>query len=129
MTWTTRTPLARSPMSRGTSSLKRSAMAKGKGKKTRANRAANAKLKAEFEKQGITSCELGYPGCTRDEFLSWAHGKKRRKLQGDELVTLVILACINCHNRIEYTGHEAMLAIVESVIAERGWQVSNEVGK
>lgn len=101
-------------------------MAKGKGKKTRANRAANAKLKVEFEKQGITNCELGYPGCTRTEFLSWAHGRKRRKLQGDELVTLVILACINCHDRIEYMGHESMLSIVESVIAERGWTVEGK---
>ena len=96
------------------------------GKKTAANKRANAKLKREFEKQGITSCELGYLGCTRDEFLSWAHGKKRRKLEGDELETLVILACVNCHNRIEAMSHEGMLAIVESVIVERGWTVSNK---
>jgi hypothetical protein len=101
--------------------MKRSCL-KG-GKKTAANKRANAKLKREFEKQGITSCELGYPGCTRDEFLSWAHGKKRRKLEGNELETLVILACINCHNRIEAMNHEGMLAIVESVVAERGWTV------
>jgi hypothetical protein len=89
------------------------------GKKTAANKRANAKLKREFERQGITSCELGYIGCTRDEFLSWAHGKKRRKLQGDELETLVVLACLNCHLVIERMNHEGMLAIVESVIAQR----------
>lgn len=100
--------------------MKRSSITKGQGKKTRANRAANAKLKLQFGKQGITSCELGYPGCTKTEFLSWAHGRKRRKLQGDELVTLVILACLNCHNRIEYIGHEGMLAVVEETISNRG---------
>jgi hypothetical protein len=98
-------------------------MKQGTGRKTRANKKANAKLKKCFESMGITSCELGYPNCTRDEFLSWAHGRKRRKLQGDELETLVILACLNCHNRIEAMSHEGMLAIVCSVIVERGWTV------
>jgi hypothetical protein len=98
------------------------------GKKTRANMKANAKLKREFEAKGITRCELGYPGCTKDDFLSWAHGKKRRKLQGDELTSCVILACINCHDVIERMSPEGMLVIVESVIAERGWTVREEKG-
>lgn len=46
------------------------------GKKTLANMKANAQLKRRFEAKGITSCELGYPNCTRDDFLSWAHGKR-----------------------------------------------------
>lgn len=90
------------------------------GKQTKANRASNARLKKKFEALGITRCELSYLGCTADDFLSWAHGRKRRKLQGDELDTLVILSCHNCHNRIEFLPPEGMLAIVESVISERG---------
>lgn len=89
------------------------------GRKTKLNKASNARLKKKFETLEITSCELGYPGCTRTEFLSWAHGRKRRKLEGNELDTLVILSCINCHTRIERLAPEGMLAIVQSVIAER----------
>lgn len=96
------------------------------GKKTLANMKANARLKREFEAKGMTTCELGYPNRTRDDFLSWAHGKKRRKLQGDELTTCVILACINCHEVIERMSPEGMLAIVQSVITERGWNETNE---
>lgn len=89
------------------------------GKKTRANRASNVRVKKRVQAMGITRCELRYPGCTPANFLTFAHGKKRRKLQGDELDTLLCLACQNCHNRIEFLPHEAMLAIVESVISER----------
>lgn len=105
--------------------LKRSSMVRGSrpmkkaGKQTVLNKASNARLKRKFEALGITSCELNYPGCTRTEFLSWAHGRKRRHLVEDELDTLVCLACLNCHNRIERMAPAGMLAIVQSVIAER----------
>jgi hypothetical protein len=104
--------------------MKRSAFKPGGGRKTRANKKANAALKREFEAKGITRCELGYPGCTPDSFLTWAHGKKRRKLEDNELVTCVCLACQNCHSRIESMSPESMLCIVQSVIVERGWTVS-----
>lgn len=103
--------------------MRRTPLVRGTGRKTKANKRANAKLKIVFEGRELTTCELGYPNCTRGSFLTWAHGRKRRKLQAGELETLVILACINCHNRIENLGPEGMLAIVESVIAERGWTV------
>lgn len=89
------------------------------GPKTRAWINARARLKKKFAAMGITSCELGYEGCKHDDYLSFAHGKKRRHLQGDELETLVILACQNCHSRIERIPEAAMCAIVTSVIAER----------
>lgn len=89
------------------------------GKKTKANRASNARLKKKFESLGITRCELNYPNCTPDNFLTWAHGRKRRRLLDGELDSLVCLACQNCHSRIEFLAPEAMLAIVQSVISER----------
>jgi hypothetical protein len=89
------------------------------GKKTRAWINARGRLKRKFLAMGITRCELAYPNCTQDDFLSWAHGKKRRHLVGDELETLVVLACQNCHARIERMPEAAMCAIVESVISER----------
>lgn len=109
------------PMKRGGKLRPRKKVCLWVGKKTLANMKANAQLKREFEAKGITTCELGYANCTPDDFLSWAHGKKRRKLQADELTTCVILACINCHERIERMSPDGMLAIVQSVIAERGW--------
>jgi len=115
------------PLQRSTKPMKRTQMKRGNairlgaGKKTRANKKTNAARKRKFEAQDLKTCELGYPGCTKDNFLSWAHGKKRRKLQGDELATCAILACINCHDVIERMSPEGMLAIVRSVIAERGW--------
>lgn len=66
------------------------------------------KLKIEFEEKGITSCEIGLPGCKRDNFLSFAHRHKRifyyseekKKLLGD--FSSVILCCTYpCHDTIE----------------------------
>lgn len=90
------------------------------GKRVRAWANTRARLKKQFQAQGITTCELGYIGCARDNLLSFAHGRKRRKLEGDELETLTILACIPCHDQIERMTHEGMLVIVQSVISERG---------
>jgi len=89
------------------------------GRRTKANKASNARLKKRFAAMGIESCELGYPDCTRREFLSWAHGKRRRHLVDNELDELVILACIPCHENLDRLPAEATLAIVQSVIAER----------
>ena len=77
-------------------------------------------LKVEFEKNGITQCELRLPDCTGGNFLSFAHTTKRR-----DVVDLkrVVLACINCHTKAEYsseayTGMD-MEEYLESVIAKR----------
>lgn len=114
----------KTPMVRGTSRLARSPMARGRkrlgpGKQTRLNLESNARLKAKFDALGIRSCELGLDGCQRNNFLTWAHGRKRRKLVGDELDTLVILICQNCHSMIEVLPAEDMLSIVQGVIAAR----------
>lgn len=112
-----------------TTPLRRTNSLKRLGRRGKDNKRANAKLKRHFEAMGLTTCELGYPGCTRDDFLSWAHGKKRRKLEGDELETCVVLACLNCHSRLEVMPHEGMLCIVLSVIAERGWTVRETIAR
>lgn len=116
------------PMARGASTLRRSWMARGRsrlgpGKQTAENLTSNARLKVRFAALGITSCELfGFlvHDCTRDNYLTWAHGRKRRKLLEGELDTLVILACQNGHNAIEFLQPEEMLAIVQDAIERRG---------
>jgi|SRR3990167_1121845 len=72
------------------------------GRKTIAWKLARAKLKDKFEDMGITYCELNYPGCLVNNFLGFAHAKKRRYLKEDELEE-VILVCVNCHTKLEYS--------------------------
>lgn len=76
-------------------------------------------LSTEFAARGITSCELKMEGCWGEGALGFAHGRKRRHLEGDELKTLTILACNPCHDKIECLLPEEMLTTVESVIANR----------
>src|SRR5688500_12937633 len=91
------------------------------GKKTRQWMTVRARLKRRFDAAGITSCELGYPGCWNDEALGFAHGRKRRHLKDNEIETLVVLACNPCHDRIETLPAPEMLRIVQAAIAVRGW--------
>jgi hypothetical protein len=100
------------------SSLRRSGRLKA-GRRTNDWIKIRRKLKVQYEAAGITQCELGYEGCKRDTWLSFAHGRKRRHLQGDELETLTILCCTCCHDKIEYLKPEEMLAIVRNVIFQR----------
>lgn len=104
--------LSASAMKRGTKRLKA-------GKKSKEWMAVRRRLKIQFEAQGITGCELRYEGCFGEGALGFAHGRKRRHLQGDELETLTILSCNHCHDRIEYLPPEQMLAIVQDVIGQR----------
>jgi hypothetical protein len=90
------------------------------GRKTKAWNSARRKLKARFLKLGIVSCELRYEGCSQDNFLTWAHGKRRRFLSLAELEDLVVLACQNCHTILDLTlSHEETERRVREVIAQR----------
>jgi len=90
-----------------------------KGKRTKEWDTVRRRLSTEFKAKGITSCELKYPGCWGDSALGFAHGRKRRHLEGDELRSLVILACNPCHDKIEYLEPAEMLEIVQNVILLR----------
>lgn len=98
--------------------MKRTAMRRG-GKKTAEWDAVKKELKQEFLDYGITHCELSYRNCTKDDFLTWAHGKKRRHLQPGELKNLIVLACQNCHQIIERLSESEMCDIVTQTIKER----------
>lgn len=101
------------------------------GKKTLEWEAVKKQLKIAFENAGITTCEVG-PVLMNDArywmqaeksrhnfFLTWAHGKKRRHLEENELVTLVALCCVDCHNFIEQLPEAEMQAIIEECIRIR----------
>lgn len=117
--------MKRSAMKRGTGQLKRSGFpAKPRkplnrvGPRTRAWSEERAKLKRRFEAVGIVTCELFYAGCAFDDYLGFAHAKKRRKLTREDL-GVVILACNFCHDQIEGLAPESMESIVMSTIADR----------
>jgi len=56
-------------------------------------------LKKDFEKMGITTCELKLEGCKHDNFLGFAHTKKRREVTD---LRRVVLACQPCHEKVEF---------------------------
>jgi len=78
------------------------------GKKTKEWNKARAVLKKEYFEMGIVYCELGFNrgrlvnGCTGGMFLGFAHRYKRNDPKCEHTFEKTILACTNCHNRIEH---------------------------
>jgi len=88
------------------------------GKKTRSWESARRKLKIAFEAAGITRCELNYDECWRFYTLGFAHHRKRRNLKPSEL-TICILACNSCHDKLESQPEAEMERIVLETIDNR----------
>lgn len=82
-----------------------------------------AELKVKFEAAGITTCELHYPGCFRDNYLGFGHSRKRRNANTPELMREVALLCSPCHEAIEVQGEEKMSKIVREIIKNRTTKV------
>jgi hypothetical protein len=90
------------------------------GSETRRWMEARKVLKDAYRTAGITSCELDIiHDCNSWQFLTWAHGDKRRNLTKEELYSLVILCCVNGHQKIEKMPREDMRFIIERVIVNR----------
>jgi len=64
------------------------------------------KLKRLYEDKGITTCEIRLPGCENNWALGFAHRHKRRWYLGKEKLlsdfNQTVLACVMCHDKIEY---------------------------
>lgn len=60
------------------------------------------KLKREYLKKGITTCELRLPGCWYSNALGFAHRYKRADPRCEHTFKGTILACNPCHDKIEY---------------------------
>ncbi len=89
-----------------------------RGKKVKAWDSARARLKVKFQAAGIMTCELRYAGCAFDNYLSFAHSKKRRNIQGDELNEVALL-CIPCHEYAERLPEAEMTTLIRSIINAR----------
>jgi len=64
-------------------------------------------LKEVFQEKGITTCEMRWPhDCFNNNFLSFAHRKKRREYYSEpeklKDFNEVLLLCQTAHNMIEY---------------------------
>jgi hypothetical protein len=98
------------------------------GKKTRRWMSVRAKLKRKFEAMGVTRCEFNFTEhCTPDNFLSFAHSKKRVDCKTDADMEEVGLACFSCHSVLdEHMTHEEMYKAVTNVIKQRDTQRTSE---
>jgi len=114
-----RTPLKRRKPLKRIKPLRRTSPLKKAGKRTLAWAKARASLKIKFYKASITTCELGFPGCFRDNYLGFAHAKKRRNITTEEELKTVILACNACHDIIESMPESRMGEIVHQTINKR----------
>ena len=76
-------------------------------------------LKPAYLEAGITRCELGYEGCFRDNFLGFAHAKKRRLIGNVYEFCDCVLACNACHDRIESMSHVDMEGAVHITQSHR----------
>jgi hypothetical protein len=89
------------------------------GKKTRASLDAVAEMKLEYAAVGITECEIKFPKiCWRNNALSFAHLKKRRKLSKED-IKKTVLACIPCHDTVEIWPAEEMEQFLQDIINKR----------
>jgi len=82
-----------------------------------------AKLKPEFIRAGVTTCEARYDGCWIDNGLGFGHSKKRRNITTRAEQQEVCLICNHCHSRLELNKEPAMGALVQLMILERETQV------
>lgn len=91
------------------------------GKKGKLREGINEPNRIRFAEMGLLGvCEAKLPGCWPNGRLTWAHGKKDRKLTMEERKYLVIRACTVCHHQMdEQMSPEEMLAFVQDVIANR----------
>lgn len=96
------------------SPLKRKTPLKRTGTKTRAWESLRRILKREFAAKGVTRCEM----CGTDNYLSFAHAQKRRKLNEAGL-RVVALLCLRCHDRIEVLPAAEMETEVTTLITKR----------
>ena len=90
------------------------------GKKSAEWNNARERLKKLFQSKQLTSCEICDESWEHAN-LSFAHSKKRRHIEGNELFE-VILCCIHpCHDKLERLPEYEMTEKVREIIQRRGW--------
>ena len=73
---------------------------------------------AELRHRGIISCEVMLEGCLGNRYLTPAHKDKRKNLSYEEMGDIV-LACQNCHDKLEAMGARAMRLYIQNLLDKR----------
>ena len=90
------------------------------GKRTNEwNEIRTKELKPAFKRAGVVECELRWPGCMKDNYLGFAHSKRRRDITTPEQMREVLICCQNCHDALDLRPHAETEAIVQTIIAAR----------
>lgn len=99
------------------------------GKKTQNWNDGREDLKKQFSAWGITDCEIG-PAlskiavflCKKDNFLGFAHTRRRVKLSPGEVrdPRFVVLACQPCHQYVDFEmPREEAEVLLDSIVTDR----------
>lgn len=95
------------------------------GKKTRDWNDGRETLKKQFSAWGITECEIKLAGCTKDNFLGFAHTERRRHLTSEDVKNpnKVVLGCNPCHDFVDFEmGRKEGTELLESIIKKRQYE-------
>ncbi len=97
----------------------------GAGTKVLAWEDGRKELKALFRTQGIIECEIKLAGCKKDNFLGFAHIRRRNTLKPDEIIDphFVVLACNTpCHEVVDQKmPKKEAEELLDSIVAGRNW--------
>ena len=94
------------------------------GKKTIAWQDGRQELKEVFKENGITSCEIKGKDCKNDNFLGFAHVRRRNTLTPEQITDphFVVLACQPDHEFVDFKMKNAESEkLLNKIIKERGW--------
>jgi len=95
------------------------------GKRGRENQKVCREKKQELLNLSIVTCEARLDGCTYDNYLSFAHTRKRRHMgkweSAERELNMKESACLcwNCHWNLEKLGEEKMAEEIRAIMARR----------
>lgn len=94
------------------------------GKKTVAWEEGRRELKVVFKDHGITTCEIRTQKCVRNNYLGFAHTRRRNSLTEEQVVDphFVVLACNSCHDIVDFRmDRKKAEALLDEIVKARGW--------
>lgn len=98
------------------------------GKRTLNWEDGRKELKKLFAAWGITSCEIRFEGCLRDNFLGFAHVERQKVMTLKEVRSpdKVCLACQQCHQTLDFEmDKKSSKAFMEAIIEQRKSAISH----
>lgn len=81
-------------------------------------------IKNTFRENGITTCEFKLEMCVKNNFLGFAHKRRRNTLTPEETIDphFVVLGCNPCHEYVDREmKKEKAEKLMDDIIAKRGW--------